>query len=267
MNVEVCTSVAAVKYLYKYVYKGHDRAQVDIGPVDAAAPNGAAPAQPRMRDEIKIYQDGRYVSASEACHRLYGFDLHKEHPNVVRLAVHLKGRQTILFQEGTDAAAVLNRNPHTTLIAWFAFNKTAREHLNPSAPLRLALNTLYHDFPRIATWKKNEKQWALRTRTPSLLPVGRMYFEQPSEGERYFLRLLLHHVPGATSFEDLACTNRHLHIPRNTHLSKKHVSSVVCYRTMLSGPSAWKRLQAWPVPHASGHCLLPCWCSMMLQTH
>jgi hypothetical protein len=45
-----------------------------------------------MRDEIKIYQDGRYVLAFEASHRLYGFDLHKEHPNVVRLAVHLKGR-------------------------------------------------------------------------------------------------------------------------------------------------------------------------------
>jgi hypothetical protein len=29
--------------------------------------------------------------------------------------------------------------------------------------LRLALNTFYHDFPRNATWKKKEKQWALRT--------------------------------------------------------------------------------------------------------
>jgi hypothetical protein len=87
INVEVYTSVAVVKYLYKYVYKGHDRA-----PVDVAAPDGATLAQPRMRDEIKIYQDGRYVSAFEANHRLYGFDLHKEHPNVVRLVVHLKGR-------------------------------------------------------------------------------------------------------------------------------------------------------------------------------
>ncbi len=90
--MEVCTSITAVKYLYKYVYKGHDRAQVDVGSMDAAAPDGAAPAQPRMQDEIKIYQDGRYVSASKASHHLYGFDLHKEHPNVVRLAVHLKGR-------------------------------------------------------------------------------------------------------------------------------------------------------------------------------
>jgi hypothetical protein len=163
-----------------------------------------------MWDEVKIYQDSRYVSASEASHHLYGFNLYKEHPNVVWLVVHLKGRQTILFQEGIDAAAVLNRNPHTTLTTWFAFNKITREHLNPFAPLRLALNTLYHDFPRIATWKKKEKQWALRTRTLGLLPVDRMYFMQPSEGERYFLRLLLHHVLGATSFEDLACTNKHL---------------------------------------------------------
>jgi hypothetical protein len=56
-------------------------------------------------------------------------------------------------------------------------------------------------------------------------------------------------------------------IPRSTHLSKKHVSSVVCCRTMLSGPNAWRRLQAWPMPHASGHCLLSYWCSMLLQTH
>ncbi len=39
INVEVCTSAAVVKYFYKYVYKGRDRAQVDV-----AAPDGAAPA-------------------------------------------------------------------------------------------------------------------------------------------------------------------------------------------------------------------------------
>ncbi|KAH9547373.1 hypothetical protein CY35_11G030800 [Sphagnum magellanicum] len=237
INVEVCSSVAAVKYLYKYVYKGHDRAQVDVGPVDAAALDGTAPAQPRMRDEIKIYQDGRYVSTSEASHRMYGFDLHKEHPNVVRL--------------GTDVAAILNRNPHTTLTAWFAFNKTAREHLNPSAPLRLALNTLYHDFPQIATWKKKEKQWALRTRTPSLLPVGRMYFVQPSEGERYFLRFLLHHVPGATSFEDLTCTNRHLQHPTQ-HASFKEACQ---QRGLLQDDAEWAQCMEEAASMANASCL------------
>jgi hypothetical protein len=83
--------------------------------MDVVAPDGVAPTQPRMRDEIKIYQDGQYVLAFESSHRLYDFNLHKEHPNVVQLAVHLKGRQTILFQEGTDVVVVLNQNPHTTL--------------------------------------------------------------------------------------------------------------------------------------------------------
>jgi hypothetical protein len=50
-----------------------------------------------------------------------------------------------------------DKNPHTTLSTWFAFNKTAREHLNPSAPLRLALNTLYHDFSMHCHMEKEGK--------------------------------------------------------------------------------------------------------------
>jgi hypothetical protein len=30
INVEVCNNIRAVKYLFKYVYKGHDRATVEI---------------------------------------------------------------------------------------------------------------------------------------------------------------------------------------------------------------------------------------------
>jgi ATP-dependent DNA helicase PIF1 len=35
-----------------------------------------------------------------------------------------------------------------------------------------------------------------------------MYFVQPSDKERYFMRMLLHHVPGAVSYEDLRTVNR-----------------------------------------------------------
>ncbi len=38
--------------------------------------------------------------------------------------------------------------------------------------------------------------------------MGRMYFVQPSEGERYYLRVLLTHFTGATCFEDLRTTHR-----------------------------------------------------------
>ncbi len=30
INVEVCNNIHAIKYLFKYVYKGHDRATVEI---------------------------------------------------------------------------------------------------------------------------------------------------------------------------------------------------------------------------------------------
>ena len=33
--------------------------------------------------------------------------------------------------------------------------------------------------------------------------IGHMYTTNPAEGERYYLHLLLHHIPGPTSFADL----------------------------------------------------------------
>ena len=49
INVEICSSITAIKYLFKYVYKGHDRATIEI-----------------INDEINLYLDARYISASEA---------------------------------------------------------------------------------------------------------------------------------------------------------------------------------------------------------
>jgi hypothetical protein len=98
INVEVCSSITVVKYLYKYVCKGHNCAlavvQLEAGALLAAAPQAATGGAngnnvPTARDEVQNYLDGRYVNASEACHRLFAFDLHDMHPNVYHLAVHL----------------------------------------------------------------------------------------------------------------------------------------------------------------------------------
>jgi len=60
INVEIATSITSVKYLYKYVYKGGDRAIAEIG-----GQQQVQQGQQLERDETKLYIDGRYVSAPE----------------------------------------------------------------------------------------------------------------------------------------------------------------------------------------------------------
>jgi len=57
INVESIASVKAVKYIYKYVYKGYGRATMQFG---------------RSIDKVKLYLDARYISSYEAIwHLLY----------------------------------------------------------------------------------------------------------------------------------------------------------------------------------------------------
>ncbi|GBM41345.1 hypothetical protein AVEN_241497-1 [Araneus ventricosus] len=65
INVEECASVKSVKYLYKYVYEGHDAALVRLQSNDGLLNN----------DEFLTFLDGRYVSAPETMWRLNEFSL------------------------------------------------------------------------------------------------------------------------------------------------------------------------------------------------
>ena len=82
-NVEICSTVMAYKYLYKYVYKGPDMAVMTL-----KKDNGE-----QVIDEIQQHLAGRYISTSEAYWRLFGYSMHEESPNVVPLAVHLPNEQ------------------------------------------------------------------------------------------------------------------------------------------------------------------------------
>ena len=87
LNVEVCTSIKAVKYLYKYIHKGPDRANLDV--TDPA-------------DEITMHLDARYVAAPEATWRILRFPMHDKSHAVERLPVHLPRGQHIFFEEGCE---------------------------------------------------------------------------------------------------------------------------------------------------------------------
>jgi hypothetical protein len=98
INVEVCNNIRAIKYLFKYVYKGHDRAPVEISRQSDNASEGNVVDV----DEIKKYFDCRYVSALEATWRIFKFDMHEPFLTVERLQYHLPNQQMVLFRDDDD---------------------------------------------------------------------------------------------------------------------------------------------------------------------
>ena len=182
INVELCSSVASVKYIYKYIYKGFDCASVEIN----------HQSNNKSKDEVKTYLNARYVTSHEAAWKLFNFKMfHKSH-TVYRLPVHLSNQQPVFFQTGNEEEALARAaNNHTKLTAWFELNKHDSS----------ARKFLYHEIPYHFTYDQKMKSWIRRKNSHKT--VSRMYAVSPKEGERYFLRLLLLHQRGARSFQEL----------------------------------------------------------------
>jgi hypothetical protein len=106
INVEVCNNIRVVKYLFKYVCKGHDRATVEI----SRQSNNATEGNVVETDEIKKYLDCRYVSALEAMWRIFKFDMHERFPTVKRLQYHLPNQQIVFFYDDDDVQEVATRS-------------------------------------------------------------------------------------------------------------------------------------------------------------
>ncbi|CAK9303228.1 unnamed protein product [Gordionus sp. m RMFG-2023] len=183
INVEICTSIKSVKYIFKYVYKGYDCANIDLKTNSL-----------QSHDEIRMHINARYVSACEAMWRLLENRMHDRSHGINRLAIHLPFHQPVYFIEGQERQALeKSASRNTTLTAWFELNKNdvnARQYLYVTIP--------YH-----YTFSANK--WKLRQRQNNI--ISRMYTVDPKSGERFFLRLLLLHVVGATSFEYLRTVN------------------------------------------------------------
>ncbi|PWZ39015.1 Beta-adaptin-like protein C [Zea mays] len=100
INVEACGSIKAVKYMFKYIYKGHDRASVVM--------RDASKADDDV-DEIKQYRDARWVTPPEALWRIYGFELSQNSPPVMQLQLHLPNMHMVAFHERQMVERVVNR--------------------------------------------------------------------------------------------------------------------------------------------------------------
>jgi hypothetical protein len=102
INIEVCNNIRAIKYLFKYIYKGHDRATVEISRQSDNATEGNVVEV----NEIKKYLDCHYVSASEATWCIFNFDMHERFPAVEHLQYHLPNQQMVLFNDDDDVQEV-----------------------------------------------------------------------------------------------------------------------------------------------------------------
>jgi acetolactate synthase regulatory subunit len=188
INVEVCNNIRAVKYLFKYVYKGRDCATVEI----SRQSDNATERNVVEIDEIKKYLDCCYVFSSEVMWRIFKFDMHERFPTVERLQYHLPNQQMVLFDDDDDVQEVAARSAisRTMLTEWFKTNQKSEA----------ARSLMFDQFPQQWVWNRKLKRWTMRKRG---FAIGRMYYAHSTSSERYYLRMLLNYVKGATSYEHL----------------------------------------------------------------
>jgi hypothetical protein len=94
-----------IKYLFKYVTKGSDRARIYFE-VTARTSNGSPGPQLPPRNEIQEYMDARFLTACEALWRAFEFDIHYRMPPVERLWVHLPGMNHVRYEPDADLRAL-----------------------------------------------------------------------------------------------------------------------------------------------------------------
>ena len=166
INVEVCLSPTAAKYLFKYIQKGEDRTMVN------------AQVLGESRDEIEEYVDLRSMGSSEAAWHLMAYPISKNYPAVVALRIHLEDEEVVCFEEGAeDMAVVVERT--TELIGFFNMNKTLIKNKIDDMFVK------YVDCPKKLRWDTKKKKWVARVYDVGT--IGRVHSVNPASGDIFFL--------------------------------------------------------------------------------
>ncbi|KAI5394306.1 hypothetical protein KIW84_061119 [Lathyrus oleraceus] len=168
INVEICSSIKSIKYLYKYVYKGPDRVAMEVH-------------KGSYMDEVQQYVDARWICAPEALWKIFRFTLYRLYPSIERLQIHLPNRHQVRFYDHQQIADVLNneRNSKTMLTQFFALNLR-----DPQAK-----KYLYREIPEHYCWNKRDMEWHRPTSWEYLLTNNGMNFStfKKSTEDRGFL--------------------------------------------------------------------------------
>ena len=166
INIQYVVSVASIKYLFKYNFKGGDLLTV-----------GGATAD----NEVNTFLTKRYISSCSAAWRMFEFDLVQTNPPVKQLDIHLENSQFTVYEDVEGGAEdALARRKDTMLTGYFLANQMYEE----------ARGVLYESFPNNFVWKEDDKIWTKRTRgrgDPDLFDgLGRMPLLSPMTGDLFY---------------------------------------------------------------------------------
>ncbi|KAI5424396.1 hypothetical protein KIW84_030546 [Lathyrus oleraceus] len=172
-------------------YSPVERITAAIVPNDDGTSN-----QPQNIDEIKQYIDCRYVSPSEASWRIFSFPIHGRKPAVERLYFHCEGQNSVYYTDFDRINTVLEKPSVTESMftSWFEANCKYPE----------AQNLTYSKFVSKFVYVKKKREWKPRQKGYT---NGRLIWVPPTTDELYYLRLMLTHVKGPRSYNDIKTVN------------------------------------------------------------
>ncbi|XP_076047345.1 uncharacterized protein LOC143028872 [Oratosquilla oratoria] len=180
INVECSNSIKCIAYVTKYVNKGCDRILfTKTGDSDTV-------------NEVKNYQEARFVNANEATWKIFKYLIHKSYPAVFTLDLHLEGENEVFFNEHLSEAEIkkkISKDTHLT-----AFFKLCAHN-------EFAADLCYHQLPNHFLYDNKNSVWVERKTRSSAL--GRIRAVTNKTVELFYMRLLLTHKKGPKSFKDL----------------------------------------------------------------
>jgi hypothetical protein len=89
INVEACCNIKSIKYIYKYIFRGHDYASffIQVGTTN----------EPIEINEVKQDRKARCITAIEAVYRLYRFPLYNMYSPILQIQVDIPGMHMVPF--------------------------------------------------------------------------------------------------------------------------------------------------------------------------
>ncbi|XP_076043852.1 uncharacterized protein LOC143026948 [Oratosquilla oratoria] len=187
-NVECSNSIKCIAYVTRYVNKGCDRILY------------SKMAEGDIVDEVKNYQEACYVNANEATWKIFKFPIHKRFPAVVSLDLHIEGENEVFYTAKQSEDEIKKKISNETQLT--AFFKLCAQN-------KFVAGLFYHEMPNYFIFDKFTGRWVERRNNTSSL--GRIRAVTSKTVELFYMRLLLTHRRGPTSFSDLRTVDGELY--------------------------------------------------------